>query len=416
MAETKTCVYCGEVRPFTEEHVFPAGLGGDDSRFMLVGLVCGDCNTRVFGPLERELMRNSPTAVARQFLMTNARRDGGAPNPPTLQTDLIEIFDPSTQLALEAELLAGGKPILRPQIVFDGDQIPLTGSSEAEIGAFLAAIGGLLGEATRLIVKQGQGDGSTFEITEFTWDGTRYNRTGMATQSRPPTGIWHTELVVPANAKPGARYASRLFQRSQGQLLLRALPTDDPGALLTKARILNPEMVAASLPPSLSIERPEMHMRLGMNIFHANRAVAKIGVNHACFEYGDGLVRSAGFAGIKAAILTGTPEIHPLPWNDPQVQTIFSADKRQVHLVLLWPDQRTVGTFDLVYGLRLFGTPFQGLILAQGVPLPQNTSPTVYVIHYENHRIERLSLVDYLGSVIVGPMILENQTRSPLLE
>ena len=198
--------------------------------------------------------------------------------------------------------------------------------------------------------------------------------------------------------------------------MLRALPTDDLCALLTKARILTPRMAAASLPPSYSIERPEMHMRIGMNIFQANRAVAKIGVNHACFEYGDELVRNAAFDGIKASILTGTPEIHPQPWNDPQIQAIFSADQRKVHLVLLWPYQQAGGTFDLVYGLRLFGTPFQGLILAQGVPLPQNTSPVVYVIHYENHRIEKLSLADYLGSAIVRPMVLENQMPNPPLD
>jgi hypothetical protein len=31
--------------PFSDEHVFPAGLGGDDHRFLLKNLVCANRNT-----------------------------------------------------------------------------------------------------------------------------------------------------------------------------------------------------------------------------------------------------------------------------------------------------------------------------------------------------------------------------------
>ncbi|MEF2250249.1 HNH endonuclease [Ralstonia solanacearum] len=29
----RMCIYCNIDRPFTDEHVFPAGLGGDDRRY-----------------------------------------------------------------------------------------------------------------------------------------------------------------------------------------------------------------------------------------------------------------------------------------------------------------------------------------------------------------------------------------------
>ena len=48
---TETCIYCGEQKPFTAEHVVSAGIGGDDPDWMLTDCICSDCNTKVFAPL-----------------------------------------------------------------------------------------------------------------------------------------------------------------------------------------------------------------------------------------------------------------------------------------------------------------------------------------------------------------------------
>jgi hypothetical protein len=47
-----TCIYCPRIGPFSAEHVIPAGLGGDDERFMLHGMVCKSCKTGIFSRLE----------------------------------------------------------------------------------------------------------------------------------------------------------------------------------------------------------------------------------------------------------------------------------------------------------------------------------------------------------------------------
>src|SRR4051794_23745756 len=43
-----TCIYCDSKGPFSEEHVVPAGLGGDDRDWLLKDCVCAKCNTTVF--------------------------------------------------------------------------------------------------------------------------------------------------------------------------------------------------------------------------------------------------------------------------------------------------------------------------------------------------------------------------------
>lgn len=63
--ERRSCIYCGKVRTLSNEHVFPAGLGGDDHRFMLRELVCTVCNTETFSPLELRFSRSSPAALGR---------------------------------------------------------------------------------------------------------------------------------------------------------------------------------------------------------------------------------------------------------------------------------------------------------------------------------------------------------------
>ncbi|QUP54739.1 hypothetical protein GO998_13865 [Ralstonia syzygii] len=59
----RTCLYCNVASPFTDEHVFPAGLGGDDRRYLLKNLVCEHCNTGIFSKLEGRFMRSSTVAI-----------------------------------------------------------------------------------------------------------------------------------------------------------------------------------------------------------------------------------------------------------------------------------------------------------------------------------------------------------------
>lgn len=69
------CVYCGQVNEFNGEHMFPAGLGGDDKRFMIKDCVCKVCNT-YFSKLEGELSRRTPSALTRLIKQSQGRNRG----------------------------------------------------------------------------------------------------------------------------------------------------------------------------------------------------------------------------------------------------------------------------------------------------------------------------------------------------
>lgn len=139
-ATPPTRIYCPSAGPFTKEHVFPAGLGSGDA-FQLVDLVCGHCNTDVFGPLDQALMRRSPAALARIFLMKQGRRDGGTPK---LDTDVVEMAVADFNWVEEAELEAGGQVRVCPQFLFNGDQCLTQAAATSDIPRFVAALASTL--------------------------------------------------------------------------------------------------------------------------------------------------------------------------------------------------------------------------------------------------------------------------------
>lgn len=106
--DTMRCIYCGLQRPFNDEHVFPAGLGGDDRRFMLRNMVCETCNSETFSRLEAGLMRNSPEAFVRVHTQPRGRNRRKSSGGPKFQPESTTAILPEGGDA-EAEIRAGGK-------------------------------------------------------------------------------------------------------------------------------------------------------------------------------------------------------------------------------------------------------------------------------------------------------------------
>lgn len=83
--DAATCMYYGGPGPFTDEHVVPASIGGDDRTWMLRGCVCGGCNTAVFSPLELKFARSSPflsvAAVPAADQQEEGKQDGATQGP-----------------------------------------------------------------------------------------------------------------------------------------------------------------------------------------------------------------------------------------------------------------------------------------------------------------------------------------------
>ena len=140
-----TCIYCSGTSPFSQEHVVPAGLGGDDRNWILKDCVCAECNTKVFSPLEAKFLRALHVAFARLFLQQQTRKDSRSGGRPSLQTTQTEIRDPVSGYQLETELEAGGKPVVLPQLLMlQPDQMRLTGGDEEALRDFVSGLGSLL--------------------------------------------------------------------------------------------------------------------------------------------------------------------------------------------------------------------------------------------------------------------------------
>lgn len=376
----------------------------------LADLVCRRCNNAVFGPLDQALMRRSPTAVGRIFRMTEGRRDGG---PPQLDYNTVEMADANTRLVEEMELLAGGEFRVRPQILFKGIECPTLAADHDDMKAFVAALLATLTADVKLIMKEKTDDGTFFHVTSFEWNGSHYHMRDTTIEKRPPaSGIWQEALTASNPHQPDWIYASRLFLRREGQLVLRLLPDNDVSAILGNARIVLGQLQQQPQFASVSTDKPDVRVSMTMEMKLVHRAMAKTGVNHVCWEYGETVARHPAFDRVKQAISTGDPSLSVHHMDDPRLETTFNRDARQVHLAMLWPFARTDGMFNVFFGIRLFGTPFQGIMLAEGVPLAPDAAPVIYTVHYQDRRTEKQSLGEYLLAAVVPSMLKEGRTRA----
>jgi len=53
-------------------------------------------------------------------------------------------------------------------------------------------------------------------------------------------------------------------------------------------------------------------------------------------------------------------------------------------------------------------------MVAEGVALPLNSAPVIYTVHYQEHRMERSTLREYLIAQIVPKMLDEGRARAGL--
>jgi hypothetical protein len=401
-----TCIYCSKAKPFTDEHVFPAGMGGDDHSYILRKLVCGDCNTNVFSPLEAQLMRNSPYALARLHQQPTSRVRGNKPGPPEFAHDRCEMVDKDGHVS-EAQLVVGGKPMTLSQIQILDGQVKLVGNDDARITAFLAELPTLLGNTARVIVKIPTAEGAEFDVTEYAWDGHDYQEKGKTLSPKPPLGIWLDSL---AGSKGQAIGWPRIYKRHHGQIVLRVMEPADAASFLSGTKRTLPTLAASPFPVARYVENPVIRVGMKADPQKIFRAMAKIGVNFACHEYGDQTVRSSAFDSIRGVIMNGGEGV-PLA-DMTHVQAMFSVDKRLVHVVVLFP-QPIEGGHSLAVLIRLYGGGIQMFLIAELVSLPSETTPVVFTVHYLENKIERLSFSSYVHYLTVQMRLAGTDAGDP---
>jgi len=391
-----TCVYCGGPGPFTDEHMFPAGLGGDDKNFMLSDLVCGVCNTEVFSPLEAEFLRRSPVALARLAFQEAGRNRGAKTRAPQMHTDVTEIYDPNSPLIFEAELLpkVSGARIL-PQILFhDLPNVGLTGSTDPEIRKFIGTLTkAFSGDSVLVIFKDTSQDDPTFVETTYSWDGSNYEKSSESHLDRPSkaskNAVWLAFRSKDPNPSEKHKWSPRLFQRPDGHLSLR-IESDYPiEELLAATRIILPSFASQTLPESEQFSgytaRVGMHTKVGVDV----RVQAKIGMNFALFVYGDDYLREPAFDGVKKFILSGEEgEVGLLPLEISDKAIDLSLLPKGMHFMALMPKEDALLGRYLMLVLKLYGGPVQVMTLGRNLPRPPLYGAFKCGIDYENHTIK----------------------------
>lgn len=395
------CIYCGLKRPFNDEHVFPAGLGGDDRTFMLRDLVCETCNSETFSRMEAGLMRNSPEAFARIHSQPRSRKRKKSGGGPKFQPESITVFLPEGGDA-EAEIRAGGQVHLLPQFSLRESQVLGQGGEVSELKQFATSLQALFSQDGLLLVTKNSGaDRAHYDILTYQWDGSCYQEAGRAVSFNPPeTCIWKDQR---SNDDVPDR-PHRIFRRSGGQVVLRAGDKDTDSQFLTILRRNCQQVMGAanSAGPGKSITGAPIMVQMNASFIDRERVFAKIGLNLCAFVFGESFVRQECFDEIKLRILTGTAPIasrdhHPqhLDGGD-MIERILSAMPPRHHLCMLTAGPSPSGAVAIGFAIQLYGGVLTSVILTESASFSLPGTPLFLLVDYLNHKLSVLSSGDFV--------------------
>jgi len=392
--ESKTCIYCASKGPFNDEHVFPAGMGGDDRNFLLVDLVCENCNTKVFSKLELSLMRRSPTGLGRQFLQTRTRDRGSRTSKPTIETKSHFILDKGGRL-LEAEYDDNGAETLLAQCIIEGEKILYTAQDTQHLKKMYLALFEILEAPTTNIITKKRANAVSYTVDTYEWKDDEYKLVSNSTFQKPPkAGIW-----LENSTDNKSNYSPRFFQKLAGQLVLRINSDTDYTRLLRSMKRTLPSMQSKqedAVPNS--IEQPIVQIEMVIDIDGTERALAKIGMNFLAHTFGSRFIARPQFENIKQSILTGTPELPFSSFGEEAENTLsdlFGNIPRQCHCVMLMGIPTDDGLCEMYFNARLYGTGAHKVLLAKQLPLTDLQLPIYFLINYETNTITPLSMLDY---------------------
>ena len=392
--EVTQCIYCPSKGPFSDEHVFPAGMGGDDKNFLLKGMVCKNCNTGIFSKLELSLMRRSPIGLGRQFLQTRTRDRGARTSSPTIETKTHFILDAEGRL-LESEYDDNGAETLLAQCIIEGENILYTAQDTEHLSKMYAALAEIL-EATqvKLITKE-RNDQVRYLVDLYDWSDDKYKLTSSETLKKPPAlGIW-----LDTYTGNQTNFSPRFFQRLAGQLGLRTTPETDHSKLLRSMRRTLPSMQKKQAEATASsIEQPIVQIEMVIDVAGSERALAKIGMNFLAFTFGPSFINRPQFESIKNSILTGHPELPHSSFGEEHqnvVNDLFGNVPKHCHCVVIMPFPTDDGLCEIYFNAKLYGSGAYKTLLAKQLPLSDLTYPIYFLINYETNTITPMSMVDY---------------------
>lgn len=387
-----TCIYCPSVGPYTDEHVVPAGMGGDDGRWLLKDVVCGVCNTDVFSPMETKVMRASPLAIARLFRQTRSRNRGKKTAAPSIHAPLSYFDDPQSGLLLEQELGSGGQSRIWPQVNFvPPERMTVSATDGASANDLIRDLGNLADLLT-LCEKRRDGLEVRYRLTLLRWNSVAYEPGEVDSTAAAPRGaVWLEPLEYPETETAGTLTA-RVFRRAKGPMTCRADGVDDVATLLTLIRHHHPKLVVPADAASISTDTPSIHLRQVMDPVAYDRVLVKIGVNVCAHLFGDDIVRTPGFARAREYARYGTGSVVQLSIEDAKKFTDAFPVLAHHHLLLVAtkaPEGEEPGC--VMITMQFYGGLTHSYLLAVGDAVPNAADPIFVVVDYEANSIERHS-------------------------
>lgn len=392
-----TCIYCPSEGPYTDEHVVSAGLGGDDPEWLLKGCVCAGCNTKIFSPLETKVLRSSPLAWARLFLQPHTRNRGSSTGTPSVQPGLSYYYDPASRTLLEQELVAGGQPIILPQIIpYPPDGLDVVAGDVPAACEFKAALTSALSDEVVLIEKRAQSGSErpTFILTGLTWTEGRYSTGEPKEAHQPPKdGVWLEPLEKPATVPDGTLLPARVYRRAGGQLVCRSPDVAVAALLLSALRDHLHEVVVPDHVPQQADAAPGVHQRMRYDPAAYDRVLTKIGVNLCAKLLGPEYVRQPEFDTAKHYARTGEGAVLKMRPDEAQRLEVFKSPYPNHHILALLPCAgKRPGASGIVFCTRFYDGQVEAIRLADFPgPVPGLSSLAVILVDYLHHKITRLS-------------------------
>jgi hypothetical protein len=389
-----SCIYCGSEGPFTDEHMISAGLGGDDDVFVLRNCVCSDCNTIIFSPLEREMLRCSPLAIGRVFMQPSSRKRGKNTGIPKLEAKTKVVLTESGRW-VEFEFGRHAKPTLLPQLNLVGENsVEATSDTAQQLVEFVEALHRLFDKpivCIRKLISEGK---PTFELSQILWETDGYVEIGEpAYVAKPPTsGVW-LERIEGANDESKSSHA-RLFQSQAKSIVLKLSDKMSPEASLRLFR-KSVAQVDFSTAKESTITNPLVSVGMTMTLGVTDRVLAKIGINILAYVAGADYVRHPGFDEIKKSILTGLPGIQLESLQEAkQMEEILSWIPAGNHLFFISGIHLPTGEYALGMTMKLYGTS-QFIKLGINVPELFALMPIIFTAEYTTHIVKQWSPIEF---------------------
>ena len=398
-----TCIYCSSSGPFSAEHVIPAGMGGDYKRFMLQDIVCTNCNTSIFSPLEAAFLRSSPVAIGRLFMQGQGRNRGKKTTPPTLDAK-TKVLVSEDGFPYEIELGQNGKPSVLPQLIIVGESaVKSTATTRVELLEFIEVSRTQLNDSVTCIRKIHDEVPPIFELTHFIWREGAYVRSQEVEHlaKAPSGGIWHEQME---NYKSEQRLSrSRLFRSVRNKIVLRV--TDDLAlekALTLYRKCLEQTDFSSMEAEAQTVENPLVSVGMSVRTDVTDRVLAKIGINILAHVAGAAYVRQSGFNETKKSILSGEPDLHSVGMEEhDEMRKILSRLPSGHHLFMIFGVPHPTEGNILALMVRLYDSQITTIKLGVNLVEAPVLLPIVFIVNYTTHSITHLGLIEF--AKLLGP-------------